>query len=206
MAELANAVAQLDDDELTFMLAELEGARQLIESRRKRGEQAVLLCVSFWTALAGAVAIIAAATQISQASLDWTVGLALFAASVVAKQPLWRSCPRFRRQVISRSRYLAARQYFLDRFPSTLKYLEGRSGTELLQSWQAGFGRAVQGSLTRRRVCNCLALCTWDPAVVKRREPASVGRYQPYRFSSHCFRSCGNLVHRPGDRHSPRTQ
>ena len=88
MAELANAVAQLDDDELTFMLAELEGARQLIESRRKRGEQAVLLCVSFWTALAGAVAIIAAATQISQASLDWTVGLALFAASVVGQATL----------------------------------------------------------------------------------------------------------------------
>lgn len=155
---LVNAILQLDDDEVTFMLAELDGARQLVEARRKRGEQAVLFCVTIWTALIGALALILSTQHIGFADYDWMVGTVLLIGSAIGHVTIGAFVSAVCAAGTSRGRYLAARQYFLDRFRNTRRYLVTRSDSELLESWRSGFRRDVAGFLGALAMCNAVSV------------------------------------------------
>lgn len=157
-AQFVDAIVQLNDDEVTFMLAELDGARQLVDTRRKRGEQAVLFCVTFWTALIGALALIASADNISSSNYTGMVGLMLFVGSAIGHATLMAFVSAVSASSISRSQYLAVRQYFLDRFPATRRYLEKHLDDELLAGWRSSFRPSVVWFLRILAIWNGLCL------------------------------------------------
>lgn len=130
-------------DEFNFMLSQLNIARDLVDNSRKRGEQGIAFCLTLWTALLAAVISITSSNNFNQNDYLLVFGVALIAGSIPGLIAFGAFISAITASGISRSRYLTIREYFLNRFPDTRKYIDYRSSENLVKSWKDNFRTGV---------------------------------------------------------------